>query len=1058
MDASAALAEALMVPPIISEIDTAGLALLSQVLMDEPADSADAIISMPLPEPLPPEKDTLNVAKPIGSEEKEHITVVTAETTEPLAFEPISGLLPPATLEDVGDLAAKDEFAVEESLGDEKMAKNPLSTLPAAQGGDIAAYFALEFLDLQYIYYLQRSSVSLGRSSNDSSGTAADIDLGPLKNISRLHARIEYEEELERFVLAVVGRNGAFVDGNWYGPGKRIPLGNGTLIQISTRTFHFLLPHSNTPSASGDGNVENDMDNEVPALDSAVTTVDDDSHSTNASATPKQGVVIPEHEPDEEDDLALDEENAALDQMEFYRSLSGKGKGKGKGKAPTAPPKRGRGRPRKSSTATKVKPAPASSYTYDDEEEVDLRAADMDDFESEIDDEDDRDGDFVPKRTKSGGRRRGGLGKVKSGTTARAVRTSVDAVEVKDEEMSDAEIDQLDEADELQENDAGTEALSPTAEKKSAPKRKRELVDLDFEDVPLGKRRRTASSSAPTEANKAPKQPKGRKKGSSKPEMKSLFTTTPAPLPSASAAANAENGEADLGDKAKGGKKGKAIAKKGKKTTGDGTEDQDELKEDESESKEVKEEPKPTGPPPPKPPFTYPLLCYRALKALNGKAPYRAITKWLETEYPYFAAATRDGKDGWENSTRHTLSSHRAFIKIDRKPEERGKGCFWSFDPEFEEQFKDQWRASESQARNPRPGPRPPNPPPPFQGAPGIYPRPPFPGPPPMGWQGVTPPHLMPGYRPMPPGAPGPAYPYPSMPRPPGMMPHPLGPHPPPMRPMMGPPPLGGPIPPGASAAAAKARAPKKSKAALGAAFSRAPLIRPGLGGVPSKPGESSTGDGGVDELVLRGEHIIRMATRAAKDELLGRAPPGMGIAVATGGWGVGGFPPPIPVHGAKGPGKHPISNARPTASQKIKFVLSEPPPEAPVPMAPPVPMNQAKPDASDGGEKEKPVPRPLVVPLLFFSGTLYINPKAYSQLDEEDVTKMNGMTFADAMAHVMAKCAPIPAPSRPPAPNTKVSGDKDEEKEEDEDEASQSPIVDSPADDGEGFLRQLPT
>ena len=84
---------------------------------------------------------------------------------------------------------------------------------------EIPAYFALEFPDVRFTYYLQKLSVSLGRSDS-----AADIDLGALKNVSRLHARIEYEEQLEQFVLAVIGRNGAFVDSVWYEPGERVPL------------------------------------------------------------------------------------------------------------------------------------------------------------------------------------------------------------------------------------------------------------------------------------------------------------------------------------------------------------------------------------------------------------------------------------------------------------------------------------------------------------------------------------------------------------------------------------------------------------------------------------------------------------------------------------------------------------------------------------------------------------------------------------------------------------------------------------------------------------------
>ncbi|KAG8702143.1 Pre-rRNA-processing protein fhl1 [Ceratobasidium sp. 394] len=55
-------------------------------------------------------------------------------------------------------------------------------------------------------------------------GTVVDVDLGQLKSVSRLHARIEYDENESCFVLAVLGRNGAWVDGDWYGSGRRAPL------------------------------------------------------------------------------------------------------------------------------------------------------------------------------------------------------------------------------------------------------------------------------------------------------------------------------------------------------------------------------------------------------------------------------------------------------------------------------------------------------------------------------------------------------------------------------------------------------------------------------------------------------------------------------------------------------------------------------------------------------------------------------------------------------------------------------------------------------------------
>ncbi|KAF8609503.1 hypothetical protein BDV93DRAFT_146360 [Ceratobasidium sp. AG-I] len=67
-----------------------------------------------------------------------------------------------------------------------------------------------------------------GSTENDGAVPGAppvvDVDLGQLKAVSRLHARIEYDENEACFVLAVLGRNGAWVDGEWYGSGRRAPL------------------------------------------------------------------------------------------------------------------------------------------------------------------------------------------------------------------------------------------------------------------------------------------------------------------------------------------------------------------------------------------------------------------------------------------------------------------------------------------------------------------------------------------------------------------------------------------------------------------------------------------------------------------------------------------------------------------------------------------------------------------------------------------------------------------------------------------------------------------
>ncbi|EJF62891.1 hypothetical protein DICSQDRAFT_57064 [Dichomitus squalens LYAD-421 SS1] len=128
----------------------------------------------------------------------------------------------------------------------------------------ISAYYSLVFPN--FTYYLQTLTVTIGRrcvpvnTASTSDNPQVDVDLGPLKSVSRLHAKIEYDEDEERFVLLVIGRNGAWVDGVWSGSGSKVPLGDRSQIQIASRTFHFILPppappeDSPSPSSQSSGN------------------------------------------------------------------------------------------------------------------------------------------------------------------------------------------------------------------------------------------------------------------------------------------------------------------------------------------------------------------------------------------------------------------------------------------------------------------------------------------------------------------------------------------------------------------------------------------------------------------------------------------------------------------------------------------------------------------------------------------------------------------------------------------------------------------------------------
>lgn len=131
-------------------------------------------------------------------------------------------------------LAAIDIQTVEPPTPDPQFDTEPVAD-------KISAYYSLVFPN--YTFYLQTLTVTIGRRSvrpgvaSTSESPQVDVDLGPLKNVSRLHARIEYEESSEQFVLAVLGRNGAWVDGVWSGSGSRVPLSSRQVLIINTSTY-----------------------------------------------------------------------------------------------------------------------------------------------------------------------------------------------------------------------------------------------------------------------------------------------------------------------------------------------------------------------------------------------------------------------------------------------------------------------------------------------------------------------------------------------------------------------------------------------------------------------------------------------------------------------------------------------------------------------------------------------------------------------------------------------------------------------------------------------------
>ncbi|KLO12804.1 hypothetical protein SCHPADRAFT_915461 [Schizopora paradoxa] len=159
----------------------------------------------------------------------------------------------------------------------------------------ISAYYSLAFPNVTY--YPQTLSVTIGRRSarqgagSSSDSMQVDIDLGPLKSVSRYHARIEWEDSEDRFVLVVLGRNGAWVDGIWSGSGSRVPLAARSQIQIATRIFHFILPPPPAPEDSPSPSSPSTTRHATPSID--VTSLSPPSSLPSPAAKPASLPVEP---------------------------------------------------------------------------------------------------------------------------------------------------------------------------------------------------------------------------------------------------------------------------------------------------------------------------------------------------------------------------------------------------------------------------------------------------------------------------------------------------------------------------------------------------------------------------------------------------------------------------------------------------------------------------------------------------------------------------------------------------------------------------------------------
>ncbi|KAK6207463.1 fork head domain-containing protein [Colletotrichum tabaci] len=85
-----------------------------------------------------------------------------------------------------------------------------------------------------------------------------------------------------------------------------------------------------------------------------------------------------------------------------------------------------------------------------------------------------------------------------------------------------------------------------------------------------------------------------------------------------------------------------------------------------------------------KPGHSYATLIGMAiLRSPQRRLTLAQIYKWISDTYSFYKAE----ESGWQNSIRHNLSLHKAFIKVERPKDDPGKGNYWTIQEGMEQQF-----------------------------------------------------------------------------------------------------------------------------------------------------------------------------------------------------------------------------------------------------------------------------------------------------------------------------------------------------------------------------------
>ena len=86
-----------------------------------------------------------------------------------------------------------------------------------------------------------------------------------------------------------------------------------------------------------------------------------------------------------------------------------------------------------------------------------------------------------------------------------------------------------------------------------------------------------------------------------------------------------------------------------------------------------------------KPPYSYISLTAMAIQSSPRKMlSLSEIYQFIIDHFPFY----RENQQRWQNSLRHNLSFNDCFIKIPRRPDQPGKGSYWSLHPDCGAMFE----------------------------------------------------------------------------------------------------------------------------------------------------------------------------------------------------------------------------------------------------------------------------------------------------------------------------------------------------------------------------------